>query len=385
MSETLASSPPPYDPNARRETPLAAKLRATLAERPMPVDRFMAACLYDSEHGYYRRRPAIGADADFITAPEISQTFGDLIGLWSAAVWQQMGAPSRFNLIELGPGRGTMLADALRAIARVPGCLDAADILLVEPNAHLRTVQAETLKAHSYSYLNGDPPAAPTILIANEVLDCLPIRQFVRAREDNTQAAWRERVVRLDEHGRLVFGVGEPVGMRSGADIPAIANAPDGAILEYRNAGSIAQMLARLAAAAPVCALFIDYGHGETHLGDTLQAVRGHRAEHPLTSPGEADLTAQVDFSTCAAAIRDAAEETGASLAIAPLTTQSEFLGSLGIIERASRLMSANPGKAAGIEAGVMRLIAPNGMGTRFKVLGVRSAGLAPLPGFPVR
>lgn len=364
----------PYDPALRRDTPLALKLRARICrDGPIPVSAYMDACLNDPEHGYYRTRNAIGRGGDFITAPEISQTFGELIGLWSAVVWQQMGSPSPFNLIELGAGRGTMMADALRALRAVPACGEAARVVLVEPNPVLRDIQRTRLAAArtvTWSDHVTEVPLGPAILLANEILDVLPVAQFVRG-----DIGWRERGVGLDASGLLCFAELEN---RPRLMLPEMsARASPGTIIERRKIMAETFALNRLASAGPIAALFIDYGHESTEAGDTLQAVRNHRHEHPLTSPGEADLTAHVDFASLA-------REAGTwNLAIDGPVTQAQFLGTLGIAERASRLMAANPAKAAEIEAGVARLMSPNGMGGRFKAIGIRSAHLSPLPGFP--
>lgn len=349
-----------YDPDERRETPLALQLKERIRrEGPITVAAYMQACLHDPEHGYYRSRTAIGAEGDFITAPEISQVFGELLGLWSAVVWQQMGSPASLHLIELGPGRGTLMRDALRATRSVPGFADAMTVHLVETNATLEQVQRTTL--------SGTPrepqwhrdlttlPGPPAILIANEFLDTFPVTQSLRTSNGSTA-----RTVGLDTRGELAF-------------LPGDNGLATGAIVETQDLSVLSALKDRMHA-GPFAGLFIDYGHVDTSAGDTLQAVHRHRAEHPLCSPGEADLTVQVDF----AHVR---EVWGPSTCDGPIT-QAEFLGALGIVERASRLMAANPVKAAAIETGIARLMAPNGMGTRFKVLGVRSADLPSLPGF---
>jgi len=359
----------------RRMTPLAVKLASRIAAAgPIPVRDYMAACLADPDYGYYRAQQAIGSAGDFITAPEISQVFGELLGLWSAVVWQQMGAPSSFQLVEIGPGRGTMMADTLRATRRVPGFADAAKIVLVEPSPVLQARQKEALARarDDMRWLTdlADVASGPTILLANEVLDVLPITQLVRA-----EAAWHERTIALDDNGALAFGLdSEPWP----GPLPAVAaTAPAGSILEVRGLRGVARDLSRMAGAGSFAALLIDYGHEATGFGDTLQAVRRHETEHPLASPGEADLTAMVDFEAAAAAFADV------GLVAERLVTQAEFLGALGIAERASRLMSANPSRAGEIEMGAARLISPQGMGTRFKALGLRSADVPSLPGFP--
>jgi SAM-dependent MidA family methyltransferase len=346
-----------YDPAARRQTPLALKLAARIRrEGPMPVAEYVRACLQDPVHGYYRSRPAIGAAGDFTTAPEISQIFGELIGLWCVVAWQQMGSPRPVHLVELGPGRGTLMRDALRAARVVPAFLDAVQVTLMEPNATLRLVQQATLAASTVplgwrtELGPADLAGAPVLFIANEYLDVLAPSQLVMQ-----GGAWTQRMVTLDAAGHLVF-------------------ADHGEVRErWTDWGALR---GPLTSAEPVAGLMLDYGHERSAPGDTLQAVRDHAYEHPLTSPGEADLTCQVDF-----------EQLGAFLAGLPgiavdgPVTQTEFLGRLGILERASLLMAANPRQAAAIEASVARLMAPNGMGGRFKAIGVRSAPLPPLPG----
>jgi SAM-dependent MidA family methyltransferase len=361
----------------QRATPLAEALAQRIAvSGPISVSAYMTACLADPQHGYYRAQQAIGGAGDFITAPEISQVFGELLGLWSAVVWQQMGQPSAFQLVEVGPGRGTMMADALRAAARVPGFAQAVRVVLVEPSPVLRQAQEHTLARAAMDVrwlerLDQLVPAA-TVLLANEFLDVLPVDQLVRHAGE-----WRVRTVGRDASGGLAFGLGDAAAPAAWPDIAAAA--PEGAILELRDLAPCATALARVAVQHPLAALFIDYGHEATGFGDTLQAVRRHRPEHPLTSPGEADLTAMVDFEAVARAF----SRTG--LVCERLTTQAELLGALGIAERASRLMSANPARAGEIEMGIGRLMSPQGMGTRFKALGVRSPALPPLPGFPLR
>jgi NADH dehydrogenase [ubiquinone] 1 alpha subcomplex assembly factor 7 len=374
-----------YDSEARRDTPLALTLKERICrDGPISVAQYMEACLQDPEHGYYRNKAAIGAKADFITAPEISQVFGELIGLWCAVVWQQAGSPSKVNLVELGPGRGTLMRDALRAARIVPGFRDALAVHLVESNDSLLKVQAETLAdctvPLSFHARLDDMlltpewgSGAPSILIGNEFLDTYPVHQA-----EWRDGAWHERKVGLDaSSGALQFTADMTRGflLRFAPDVPSKAS---DTIYETCSASatlarSDLHLLSRQGALA---ALFIDYGHTDTALGETLQAVRGHKAEHPLTSPGEADLTAQVDFASFA----DAARAGGCI--VDGLVPQAEFLGALGIMQRAAKLMAANPIKSHEIEMGVARLMAVPGMGDRFKVIGIRSANLPPLPGF---
>ena len=362
----------PYDPDARRDTPLARGLKERIRrEGPISVAAYMGACLTDPEHGYYVTQPAIGRAGDFITAPEISQVFGELIGLWCAVAWQQMGSPPRLTLVELGPGRGTLMRDALRAARLVPAFFEAIAVHLVETSRPLAAVQQATLsdagRPIAWHGALDAVPSGPTLVVANEFLDTVAVSQSLRHGGE-----WVERGVGLDENDRLVFRPMAGPGPRN----DGFRNAGEGSILESRGRFAILEVLRDRAGRAPLAALFLDYGHVETGVGDTLQAVRSHAAEHPLTSPGEADLTAQVDFAEFG---RQAA---ASSLGVDGPITQGAFLGRLGIVERASRLMSANPAKAGQIEMGVARLIAPQGMGSRFKAIGVRSSGLPPLPGF---
>ncbi|MEO8421277.1 MAG: SAM-dependent methyltransferase [Hyphomicrobium sp.] len=352
-------------------TPLARKLAVRIARHgPIGVDDYMQACLQDPEHGYYRRQPAIGRAGDFVTAPEISQVFGELVGLWCAVVWQQMGSPPAMRLIELGPGRGTLMRDALRAGRLVPEFRAALRVEFVETNTALEPVQRATLSGEGVPLQWSAeilPGTGPAIVIANEFIDTLPPAQWVFL-----EGAWRARCVGLDAGGHLAFVDAPP---NSSLQLPAGTPEPgEGDVFEERTAAltDFADKLAALG--APLAALFIDYGHTRSGLGDTLQAVQAHRHTDPLQSPGEADLTAQVDFAAFAEVMR------AHGLACDGPVAQGEFLGRLGIIERASRLMAANPAKAAQIEADVARLIASGGMGGRFQAIGIRSPQLPALP-----
>jgi SAM-dependent MidA family methyltransferase len=355
-------------------TPLAEALIARIErDGPIGIAAYIEACLHDPEHGYYRRRSAIGRDGDFITAPEISQIFGELIGLWCAVVWQQMGAPPRLRLVELGPGRGTLMRDALRAARALPGFRAALSIELVETNSVLAAAQRATLASESVPVSwSGElrPQPGPAILIANEFLDTLPIDQWIWQ-----SGAWHPRRVGVSG-GRLAFTLG-PADAE--LEVPAgIACTAEGDVLEHRRT-AFSHLAATLAGfGESFAALFIDYGHARTALGDTLQAVRNHRYDDPLAAPGQADLTAQVDFASFADVM------IAHGLACDGPVAQAEFLGSLGIAERASRLMAANADAAGGIETAVARLMAPVGMGTRFKVIGLRRPELPPLPGLAV-
>ncbi len=373
---------PAYDPDARRDTPLALKIKATIRlEGPIPVHRYVSLCLNDPEHGYYRHRQAIGRDGDFITAPEISQVFGELIGLWCVVVWRQMGMPDPFHLVELGPGRGTLMRDALRAAKLAPSFLKAAQVKLVETNATLREQQRAALSNLEIQPTWHDTleavPLAPTIIIGNEFLDTTPPIQSVA-----TSDGLARRSVGLDANGDLQF-VLRLDQLRPNNDPPCRV----GTIIETQLLESLPSGLGLRSCHHPQAVLLIDYGDVAPVQGDTLQAVRNHRHEHPLTSPGEADLSVQVNFHWAAEQLK-AAQQTfepdAVELKIDGPIAQAEFLSALGIVERAQKLIAANPSQANAIETAVARLIAPNGMGTRFKVMGVRSPQLPPLPGFPV-
>ncbi len=389
----------PYDPDARRDTPLAQKLKEKIRRGgPITIAQYMRACLADPEHGYYVKRQAIGAQGDFVTAPEISQAFGELIGLWSAVVWQQMGSPRRFNLVELGPGRGTMMKDALRAARLVPGFLEAASLVLVdvapmEGLADTFTAYLPAARIMACNHIRDIPSDVPMILVANEFLDTCPVQQYLV-----NGHAIQLRAVGLDEADRLNFvsippvaGDGENDAMVTRDDREFFATNPhlrDGDCLEAQDL-SVLHVL-RMFRSAPWVGLFLDYGHYDpARSGDhetaseTLQAVRNHQHEHPLTSPGEADLTCQVDFNDVKRWLEQEISSDFPPVSVDGPITQAKFLGSLGIIERASRLMNANPAFAHEIELGVARLMAVPGMGNRFKALAVRSANLPPLPGFP--
>lgn len=355
-------------------SPLAEALRAHVrAQGPISVAQFMSACLTDPTHGYYHRPHVIGARGDFVTAPEISQVFGELVGLWCAVVWQQMGSPAEVAVIELGPGRGTLMADAVRAARVLPAFRDALRIGFVEVSATLHGAQADRMARAGLTARWSDHLAAalaerpdlPAIVIGNEFVDALPVHQAVVV-----DGVWRERVVDVVD-GDLAFAAGAPVPPP--AAVAGLVCA-DGTIFETRPAvRTLMDDLARHR--APVAGLLIDYGHERSTAGDTLQAVAGHARADILSSAGVADITALVDF---AALARDAA---GAGLAVDGPVSQTRFLGALGAAERASRLMAARPDRAAEIETGVARLMAAPGMGSRFKVIGVRTPSLAPLPG----
>ncbi|MFT0859472.1 class I SAM-dependent methyltransferase [Ancylobacter sp. G4_0304] len=364
-------------------TGLAALIaRRIAADGPMNVAEYMAECLFHPQHGYYTTHEPFGAAGDFVTAPEISQMFGELLGLWAADCWMRMGSPPRFILAELGPGRGTMMADVLRATRIVPGFHAAAQVVLVEASPRLRAKQAATLSAYPVDWRGRfeDIPDGPLILLANEFFDALPIRQFVR-----TATGIAERMVGLGEDGALAFGL-RPDARPDPADAARLMAAREGALLEVCPSGTaIAGDIAARVSREGGTALFIDYGHAGG-FGDTLQALKSHAYDDVLAHPGDADLTAHVDF----AALAQAGMAAGA-LALGPIP-QGAFLARLGIAARAERLKAkAAPDAAAAIDAATRRLAGTgkDEMGALFKALALvhpalgGAAGFAPQDVFP--
>ena len=338
---------------------------------PLSVAEFVTACLHDPRHGYYATRPSLGAGGDFLTAPLVSQMFGELIGAWVAEVWRQLGSPATFRLGELGPGDGTLMLDALRVLRRVPDLIETAELWLVEPSRPLRALQASRLAdAHPRhaDTLAQVPGGAPLILIANEVFDCLPARQFVR-----TAAGWAERRVGLDTYGALGFGL-SPLPSGAGEDLPS--DAPHGAVAERSPAQTaLAAEIGLRVREDGGAALIVDYGSDRTGLGDTLQALMRHAKVDPLATAGEADVTQHVDFSAVAAAAR------AQGAAVSPITTQAAFLRALGVETRAAALGRSRPDQADVIGRQLHRLVAPDQMGELFKVVSIHTPGLDP-PGF---
>jgi len=346
--------------------------RLVAAEGPLPISHYMAACLFDPTDGYYARGAGLGRD--FTTAPEISQMFGELIGLWAVQSWTELGAPDAVQLLELGPGRGVLMADAWRAAGAVPGFRAAASLRLIEASEPLRREQAGRLRAagaepHFLDRLE-QAPAGPLLLIANEFLDCLPIRQFVRARD-----GWRERLVGLDaDAGSLVFGLAAAPLASDSVIPPALRDASEGAVVEIRPGAEalLAELAARLHA-FPGRALFIDYGSASPQAADTLQAIAQGAKVHPLQSPGLADLTAWVDFASLAVVGR------ALRLEVAGPRPQGAWLEALGVRARAARLAAANPARREELNAALDRLTAPDQMGELFQAICFSSPGL-PLP-----
>jgi len=341
---------------------IAARIRAA---GPMTLAEYMAECLLHPRHGYYSTRDPLGAAGDFTTAPEISQMFGELLGLALAQAWLDQGAPAPFVLAELGPGRGTLMADLLRATrSALPAFAAAARVVLVEASPVLRNHQKKTLSDRAVEWTDdiASLPGGPLFLVANEFFDALPVRQFTRDRE-----GWSETVVGLDGAGALSLGrVPAPPP-------PGAGQAPAGTVIEICPAlPAMAEAIGARIASRGGLALIIDYGEWGGR-GDTVQAVRHHAFTDPLDAPGEADLTAHVDFEAIARAAAPAAHA---------FTTQGALLSRLGIDERARRLARANPSAGGPHEIAARRLTGADGMGRLFKALALYPPGAALPPGF---
>lgn len=360
-------------------TALARKIKSLiLTNGPISVTDFFALCLADPEHGYYKTRNPFGRAGDFVTAPEISQLFGEMIGIFMVVAWQRHGEPKNVRLVEIGPGRGTMMADMLRVVARIaPALYETASLHLVETSAFLQNVQRETLSAHGdrihWHESFDEVPEGFTLIAANELFDAIPIRQFIR-----TATGFRERMVGLDADGKLCFAAGvatlDPALLPQRQELP-----PEGTIFEVSPARqSVLVTLCERLLKCGGSALVIDYGHMVTGYGDTLQAVLAHQFDPPLAHPGMADLTSHVDFENLART----AMATGVQ--VNGCMHQGDFLVGLGIEDRAASLGRGKDEKTqADIVQAVERLAgAGEGrMGELFKVMAFSSPTVA-LPPF---
>jgi NADH dehydrogenase [ubiquinone] 1 alpha subcomplex assembly factor 7 len=340
---------------------------------PISIARFMELAQDHPRHGYYRRRAPFGAAGDFTTAPEISQMFGEIVGLVLGQAWQDLGRPAPVRLVELGPGRGTMMADMLRAATAIPGLRDALEVHLVERSPHLQDRQRQRLDdiAATWHFALETVPHGPSLIVANEFVDALPVHQLVR-----TGDHWLERRIGLDSTGALGFTVA-PAPEALATLAPPLA--PEAAVMEVSPVRiALGRELARRVVAGPGLALLIDYGGvpaGPT--GDTLQAVRAQRPVDPLDAPGQADISTQVDFARLAAAAADA------GAAVYGPVPQGTFLRAFGIEARALRLLEATaPGGRRDIRTALFRLTDPSAMGELFKVLILASPVAPPPPGF---
>lgn len=338
---------------------------------PITVSRYMQLCLGHPEHGYYVKGDPLGREGDFTTAPEISQLFGELIGAWLVEAWRQLGRPTPCALVELGPGRGTLMADILRIVRVEPALCDALDVHLVETSHALRTKQIKTLANLNVTPIHHDSldclPRVPSLWVANEFFDALPANQWVR-----TKKGWNARKIGLDGNGDLVFGV-DPTPLPAPK---AIADGPPGTIVEHSPAqDAVMQQLASHARIHGGAGLIIDYGALESGTGDTLQAVRRHKTTDPLADPGETDLTTHVDFEHLA---QIAQKNNVTNLGVAQ---QGAFLLALGLLERAGQLgAGSDTSTQDAISLAVERLAGDAAMGQLFKVMGFASTAI-PLPG----
>jgi SAM-dependent MidA family methyltransferase len=339
---------------------LAAQIAAS---GPLTVAQYMTAALHDPDYGYYATRPALGEAGDFVTAPLVSQMFGELVGVWAVAAWELMGRPPRIRLVEIGPGDGTLMSDVLRATRLAPAFREAVETWLVETSNPLKSLQEAGLKGARVCWaksVSEVPAGAPLLIVANELLDCLPARQFVR-----TAIGWAEQVVGLDATGGLAFG-------RAAVPEVGLPDAPEGAVFEQSAAqAALGAELGRRIVDEGGAALLIDYGRDRPGFGDTLQALRRHQKVDPLACPGEADLTVHADFP----AVLAAAQAEGAETAI---LTQAEFLARLGIGARAEALVRAAPERAATIGRQLHRLVAADQMGELFKAAVIHAPGWVP-------
>ncbi|MGE3623556.1 MAG: class I SAM-dependent methyltransferase [Bdellovibrionales bacterium] len=364
--------------------PLRDHIRALIEKNgPMPLGRYMELALQHPEYGYYRRGDPLGRKGDFVTSPEVSQMFGELIGLACAEAWKGMGRPEAFMLLELGPGRGTLMADALRATAKVQGFHAAMKLHLLETNETLRMMQKEKLNGFSPVFINdiheilvdstsAATEAMPTVIIANEFFDALSVRQF-----EQTAEGWRERMVTTDGE-EMVFVLSAPDPSYHFFIPEELRLAPAGTVHEISlPAMSLMRHLAQHVVKAGGAMLMIDYGYAAPPHRGTVQAVSGHRHADVLERPGEVDLTAHVDFT----ALRQMAESQGAKV-MGPIG-QGEYLQTLGIDMRAMQLKhNAPPEQAVAVDAALKRLTNPAEMGILFKAMGVVGKGLDGVAGF---
>lgn len=363
---------------------LADRLKRQIkTEGPISVAEYMAQCLLDPVLGYYPTRDPLGSEGDFITAPEISQMFGEVLGLWCLQSWKDMGSPARVQLVELGPGRGIMMSDILRTAQLDPAFFNALSVTLIEASAALEAVQGRTLAqcgvevewAKDLSRI----PNLPTLIVGNEYLDCLPIRQFVQQDRFAGRAGWHERLVTLDANDSLVFGLSPaPLSETMQAQLPeGQSEAKTGDLLEICPAfAQIVDQINTLSERAPVRALFVDYGPEMTEFGDSFQALKRHEKVGVFSDPGQTDLTARVDF----AALSELAHASGLKT-FGPLS-QRAFLSKLGIELRAVALTRSKPDARPKILRQLHRLMDEQEMGTLFKAVCLASGDTETSLGF---
>jgi SAM-dependent MidA family methyltransferase len=358
-------------------SPLQSEIKKLIkSSGPMPVWRYMELCLTHPNYGYYISRDPLGREGDFTTAPEVSQMFGELLGLWVGSVWKAIGSPSLLRLIELGPGRGTLMADALRALRVLPPLYQALSIHLVEINPVLREKQKAALsgvRILAWHDSLDQVPNGPAVILANEYFDVLPIHQAVKR-----ETGWHERTVEIDDGGKLAFGFAdEPMPRFEVLLPPLVRAAPIGAVCEWRSDTEIMKIATRVRDQRGA-ALIIDYGHVRSDAGDTFQAIARHSFADPLKNPGQADVTAHVDFQ----ALARAAEDLGAR--VHGPVSQGDFLKWIGIETRAVTLMAkASLEVSEDISSALKRLTGDGrgAMGSMFKVLAISEPGLTSLAG----
>ena len=350
---------------------LKRRLKAHLKQfGPMSIPDYMAICLFDKEDGYYSQHVKLGDHGDFITAPHVSQMFGEVIAAFLVEAWVALGEPKPFLLIEMGAGDATLFADMLNLYARLPEFLEAAQFVIIEPSERLRALQADKLKdiqLQFYDHFQEVPEHLPFILYGNEVLDCLGARQYVRHNQ-----AWHERLVGLNDQDELCFGIDSMP-----SDFQGPIDAPNGYLFEkgLAQAGLIAPIAERMKH-TPGLALFIDYGRDHCEPGDTLQALYAHEKREALEAPGIHDLTQWVDFPLLIESVQNQ------GLGVQALVNQGEFLQQLGIQQRYEALLKANPDRADILNRQIHRLLSPDEMGQLFKVFCFHSPDLSELPGF---
>ena len=333
---------------------------------PLPLAEYMHWCLFDRTHGYYTTQNVLGRSGDFITAPEISQMFGEIIGVWLIQTWKSLDRPCAFNLVELGPGNGTLMKDILRAAQVEPDFLAAAEIHMIESSENLADKQRRVLNTTDQIHWHKSMDSLPnktSIFVANEFLDALPFRQYVK-----TGSGWFERCVVVNESGNLSWGIG--AGKLEEANLPTSHNKePEGAVFEVSTAReAMIESIGELITINQGAAIIIDYGHLQSGFGDTFQAINAHEFADPLKNPGTADLTSHIDFAPLIAT----AEELGCN--VQPMLTQGEFLIKSGLLERAGILGSnKSPAEQTRITREAERLALPEQMGDLFKVFAFSS------------
>ena len=349
---------------------LLEKIRKRIIkDGPLSLADYMSTSLVEPEYGYYMNGDPLGKKGDFVTAPEVSQMFGELIGLWCAITWHKIGSPDKIKIIELGPGRGTLMVDALRALKLAPTFLDAIEIHLVEVSPSLRKRQERNLKSLGFDFYwhnkYEDVPEGKFILLANEFLDALPVRQF-----EKNNVGWAERMITINRKGELIWELDKFSDKISIPIPPNLILSPVGSVFEYSEATKkLITVVTESVVKNEGAALFIDYGYSKSAIGDTLQAVKNHKHHDPLTDPGNLDLTAHVDFGMLASTARKLGGRVYGPI------NQRDFLRPLGIEHRAKQLLkTASTRQKADILEGLKRLISLDQMGGLFKVIAIGHA-----------